>query len=170
MRVDALEYQRLTTVPPANLANLKPGAHIAVPMKDRRLQNVKIIRVEGDNIIVKLPNGNTDIFSKQDAYQPITRYRQILYIDERGLPLLGNSESIPIVLRPRKRLQTGGSDFSRPIKEDALINIDNSLRKARALYRSGVQQSEEFSQVNNDIVRKMQREMQKQGISTSLIY
>ena len=195
LQIHPIEYQKFTTVPPANLSHVQRGSIISVVNKNGHLENARIERIEGENIYIKIDQKEEiKIVSRKDAYQPISQGRQVYYPDENGIPsrqyisyidsnninqhrlnkLSGYDDSTQellyindLGLRPRREMATNGEDYSKRITIKSIIFIWNLYANLKRHYNLyGI--NEDVIDLNNELLRILSIEMRKAGIVTRL--
>ena len=194
LQIHPIEYQKFTTVPPANPAHIQPGAIISAVNSNGYLKNATIEKIEGENVYIRFDNTKVPaIISKQEAHQPILKGRQIYYYDNKGIPkinyiidtnpdesyqyLLKHLEknhtqkglSISnLYLRPRKETVTNKKDYSNKITPIAVISLMYHYTQLIKEYSKSNDIDQKVIQLNNDLLKKLSIEMRKAGIVTRL--
>lgn len=178
-KIDDLEYQRLTTIPPISKKYVQPGTVISRVNKNGNLTDVIVEKVEGGKIIVKEDTffqKAKEVIPLKDAYWPVGSRREVLIIDRNGIPKIRNNvvelfsenQQNVLGLKPRPRTTTGLKDLSKAIDKATERRIDDSIIKLELMH--GIMgESATFIKANNKFMRMLQIEMKKQGISTSLV-
>ena len=196
LEFDLLEYQYLTTRPPIHTPNIRLGVRVSISNEDGYLENAIIIEFKEEVIVVQQIKQGRTIFKevrKEDIYQPISQNQEVIYITKDGYPIrtkissVGDSGEDGVILdfnsqeiivsqlkiKPRKSIRTGGVDLSKSIIRKIIsivkrFKFNNTFHKLIKLYQDN--KIKEFISLNNAFMRDIQKEMKKQGISTSLFY
>ena len=199
LNVHPIGHIKFTTLPPASSAQIRVSAVVSRVNANGYLENVIITKIEGKNVYVRLRKSTEEsVISRSDVYQPIQVGQQIYYLDPIGIPIrthiisieedgrvsiayLGNVIKVStdqLELKPRRAMSTGKQDFSRPIAERAVNDIQRIYLRMRRLYRYLHEEgrlsfeksviSRDIIKSNNDLIQKLSVEMHRQGIVTRL--
>ena len=190
LQSDPLERLYLTSLPPAHGPHIRPGAEISRPNGQGYLENVTVERIEGDIIHVVLRDADETEFletiGRAEAHQPIHFLQEVLITTDDGFPIrarihdtYGSYATLTfdpqtiyrmdeLTIRPRAAISTGRRDLSVPIGRTVLDGLDADYDELVRTYKSEGY-SARFIERNNIFIRKLQREMYRQGISTSAV-
>ena len=196
LQIHPIEYQKFTTMPPANPVHIRPRAIISAVNENGYLQNAIIEIVGSENIYIRFDDTKKfSVISRNDIYQPILLGRQVYYSDENGIPKIyyidyrnseeahqyplkdsdkNNAQKRPssldeLHLKPRKEIATSKKDYSKKITFRSIISISHLYMKLIRKYSLLNNINKDIIKLNNDLLSKLSIEMRKAGIITSLL-
>ena len=188
---DPLEQRALWTLPPAVLANARPGAWVSRPGSRGFLENVLVQRRRGEVLVVSRPgDGVEEIVPRRRASQPVAPGRRVVVKGIDGLPVLALARDVqggrvvldgdvyvPVAdlrLTPRAALATAGMRAPESKDEataDELEVLDMLLGQIEAMHRAGLSRPSwrrSFVRANNRFMEKVRGTLASQGVSSSL--
>ncbi len=190
LQSNVYEYEHLMTRTSMNRASLRSGTLISYVNENGNLENAFIERIQSNNLYLSSLSANERklVIKKEEAYHPLLAHQPVIFNTKKGLPHGGividvsNNEGIRIQcvnekkdivsmnqlgIRPRKTVDTGPLDFSSPLDEKQARKLQKDLEYLVFLYRKEGG-GKAFKEANNAFVTKVQKEMRRQGVFTSL--
>ena len=195
LKLNTHEYEYLMTRIPLPRNQLRPDIFISYVNKDGILENAIVKEIKGDNLSI-LPHTNKlnqddIVIKKEKAYNPILPHQHVIYDLGKGAPEFGIITDIPDNNRIETHLANGltrvvpistlgirpkeALDIRPPEYFERNTQIANSLEqeldeiKSFAANTSNQSKKAYLRKLNNTFVFKLQKEMKRQGIFTSII-
>ena len=185
---DPLEARDLWTLPPAVLANARPGVWVSRPGPGGFLENVLVKDRLGETLVVIRPeDGVVEIMPVRRAHQPVAPGRRVVVEGADGLPelalardvrggwvVLDGDVSVPMAdleIAPRGGVVTSGMRAPAPVDEAAMEELEALVEKIRGMHRSkpkGPARRGLLVRANNRFMVKARGMLASQGVSASL--